>query len=171
MLMKVSCQTNCSTGTVPAFDFHLFGFSCNTHSPPHHPYLRKPFRLQNYGNFDTHLRSSSKPPGRHPLDREDRRAGRRLSKSPPESCHFVNRVEVKTNSVSRLCCVIWARGRKVGLATTLASIRGRLTHNWTPPAPDTGSSHRCKPRDAEPTLFQPNQPQHQCSEYNMHPNS
>ena len=46
--MKVSCQTNCSTGTVPAFDFHLSGFSCNTHSPPHHPYLRKPFRLQNY---------------------------------------------------------------------------------------------------------------------------
>ena len=94
MLMKVSCQTNCTTGTVPAFDFHLSGFSCNTYSPPYHPYLRKPFRLQ---NFDTHLRSSSKPPGRHPLDREGRRAGRRLSKSPPESCHFVNRVEVKTN--------------------------------------------------------------------------
>ena len=112
--MKVSCQTNCTTGTMPAFDFHLSGFSCNTHSPPHHPYLQKPFRLQNYENFSTHLRSSSKPPGRHPLDREGRRAGRHLSKSPPESCHFVNRVEVKTkwSSVSRLCCLIWARGEE-----------------------------------------------------------
>ena len=175
--MKVSCQTNCTTGTVPAFDFHLSGFSCNTHSPPHHPYLRKPFRLQSKlwklwhspPFFIKTSRTSSIGSGGSAC----RTPFVKVSAWELSFCEQGGSQNKMIKLVSRLCCLIWARG---GGRSASHRPWPRSEADWPTierRPPQTGSSHRCKPRDAEPTLFQPNQPSTNVVNIIciMHPNS